>query len=206
MARLGRYGQWEVRDHDVFLRVWTAVFTGVDLTSGNNHNNNSQLHPTDDTEDHSSSHNSNIPAQLNTYADQFKIQLTAAQHAAVMKRLKTDVFAKTPEELDAHIDWYTRHLELTNRKKQLLADWRKIVAHRQRREQGETAAATVTEATGRNADELLSGDAQLLDQLLAPTNPEEEEKARELRIQARQRLLKWKAEKQQKEEEEKVRD
>lgn len=191
LARLGRYGSWDVRDHDVFLRVWTAVFTGIDLFAHGYDNISAALHETNGT-----SHVEEIQHL------EWHLSLNTSQQQALMKRLKTDVFAKTPEELQAHIDWYCRVLELTQRKKQLLADWRKVVAHRQRKEQGEKAAAIVTEATGHRADEML-----IVEDLMGELEmtPAEEEKRREQRIQAKQRLTKWRQEKQQKEEEEKRR-
>ena len=176
-----------MRDHDVFLRVWTAVFTGVDLFAHSH-----QHQPNGGAEDGASTQG----------GGQWHIVLTTAQQQALMKRMRADVFAKTPEELQAHVDWYVRVLELTQHKKQLLADWRKIVAHRQRKEQGEKAAASVSETTGQRADELLVVE-DMLDQL-DMTPGVDEEKRREQRLQAKQRLARWKQEKQQKDEEDKV--
>ena len=50
--------------------------------------------------------------------------LNATQRRVLMKRIIANVPVKTEEELDAHVDWYIAHLELSSQKKVLLDEWK----------------------------------------------------------------------------------
>jgi hypothetical protein len=195
-----------VRDHDVFLRVWNHIFTGIDIFA--------QTPPPQPPLPPPSSSSSSTTTEGTAPAVggegggvvAGQLYITSNQRIALLRKLKHDVFAKNEEELITHIDWYMKYLELTNRKKILLADWRKIVVKRQRKENSEKAVQGITEtpnhdiAAGDDPKELLEAE-ELLQQFMSPG---QEEKAKEMQQKTKQRLAKWKQEKQRQEEEEKV--
>lgn len=159
LARIGRFGNWDVRDHDAFIRVWNHVLTGIDLLAG----------VTEDTD--------------------IQVHLSSSQNAALMKKLRMDVFAKNEEELAQHVQWYCRFMELTHRKKLALSRWRRTLASRRHRQQGAMAADNLPDAP-----EIISAD-DLLDQMNAGEISKGRE-AQEKRHAAKQRLAKWKMERE----------
>lgn len=50
--------------------------------------------------------------------------LSESQRRALMKRLVATVPVKTEEELEAHVEWFLKHQELTWQKKELLDQWK----------------------------------------------------------------------------------
>lgn len=168
LTALGKTGGWDPRDHDAFLRTWNATFAGLDLV---------QRVPSPD-EEH----------------DTYQVNLSAVQQKLLLRRLEHDVFGKLKAELESHVEWYCKVLELQAKKKQLLNDWRKAQWARKRNQDHELLVSEHL-VRGKELLELVNVEEEDDDEKLR----EEEEK----RIQAKQRIEKWKNDRvKQKEQEE----
>jgi hypothetical protein len=90
----GRYGGWESRDHDAFLRAWVQ----------------SVPQPSQPSQGQGAAAVTCAP--------------TATQRRLLIKRLLAAVALKTEEELEAHVEWYVRHSELNAEKHVLVSQWK----------------------------------------------------------------------------------
>lgn len=156
LTALGKTGGWDPRDHDAFLRTWNATFAGLDLV---------QKTPSPD-EEH----------------DSFHVNLSSVQQKLLLRRLEHDVFGKLKSDLEEHVVWYCKVLQLQAKKKQLLNDWRKAQWARKRNQDNELLVAEHL-VRGKELLELVNVDDEDDDKMR-----DEEEK----RIQAKQRIEKWK--------------
>jgi hypothetical protein len=80
-----------------------------------------------DSRDHDSFIRSWVQTMSSTSTQtQTQIILSSIQRRTLMKRLIANVPIKTEEELDDHIDWYLKHLDLSVEKKTLLDEWKGV--------------------------------------------------------------------------------
>jgi hypothetical protein len=156
LASLGRYGRWDVRDHDVFLRTWNSFFGNFDV--------------------------------IRTADLVFSV--SSVQRRQLLRRLEQDVFAKSMDEIEEHVAWYARTLELHAKKKQLLASWKSQQNSRRQKE-------ILNDERQLKANDLKVVDVE--DAESQETNNEEEK-----RLQAKLRVAKWKADKAKQQQEEEV--
>ena len=80
-----------------------------------------------------------------TSASQGAHALSGAQRKVLMKRCVAHIPVKTEEELEAHVDWYVAHLELSAQKKVLLDEWKDSRRAEQTRKYKSTLEAELDE-------------------------------------------------------------
>jgi hypothetical protein len=95
----GRCGNWDSRDHDTFLRIWTQVGCNINSITINNNNSNS--------------------VDINDY-------LTELQIKSIMSKLTQSLPQKDSFENEQHITWYIQTTRLLDKKKSVLLKWKDI--------------------------------------------------------------------------------
>eukprot|EP01035_Chromulina_nebulosa_P016979 gene16979-22476_t len=106
LTELGRCGGWDHRDHDVFLKLWTQLHIRV----------NPVIPPPPD-------YNEEAPQseeKTNPYTEQFDI----TNRQTLVRKLVKLVPAVSASEIEQHIDWYVKVLQLSEKKKQLVEEWK----------------------------------------------------------------------------------
>lgn len=95
----GRCGNWDTRDHDTFLRIWTQVGCNINSITNNNNNSNS--------------------VDINDYLTEFQIK-------SIMRKLTQLLPQKDSFENEQHIIWYIQTTRLLDKKKNILLKWKDI--------------------------------------------------------------------------------
>jgi len=106
IAAIGRFGGWDPRDHDAFLKNWSQV-----------------MGPTMD-----SLMAEQLEALPQGQQQEETLSVAAAQRAALLKKLTVSVPGKSTGDLEDHLNWYLRWLYLTLLKKKVVSEWRKETA------------------------------------------------------------------------------
>ena len=76
ITAIGRYGKWDNRDHDVFLKVWNQVID----------------------KDHQ-----NFNDDLTDQKD--SIQLSPPQRSMILRKLSVCALGKQQDEMEEHLNW-----------------------------------------------------------------------------------------------------
>jgi hypothetical protein len=206
LSSLGKCGGWDSRDHDAFVRIWNSTLAGTEVIRRVlRHSNGETEEVSQEQELVQELENASDPATDDPTARKekanrdllaYEVQISSTQRAQLVKKMEFHVLGKSKEELLDHIDWHGKVLVLTARKKQLLAEWRKAQAQHRRMINAEIVAAEQAAEKGK-------AETELDEEHFA----KEEAKARkidELRITAKIRVMKWKADRQKAGEQEKM--
>eukprot|EP01039_Chlorochromonas_danica_P006426 gene6426-7085_t len=205
LAALGRFGGWDARDHDAFVRVWNSTLAGAMILHKVLHSEEKaeemnveekNHHGAEDEEDGEQPETNERERTQPSHGDgqiEFVVNLSNFQRSQLLKKLEFQVLGKSSDELNDHVEWYSRVLALTAKKKQLVADWRKQAVQRRRSWAEKVASEEIEE------EEVKGTNAVVDEEQLA----KEESRIRRLeeqRVLAQQRAAKWRADKKLQEE------
>lgn len=96
ITAIGRYGKWDSRDHDVFLKVWSQVI---------------------DKE------HQNFDEDMTDKKD--SVQLSPSQRSMILRKINICALGKPQVEMEEHLNWYLQYMYLTLYKKKLVNEWKK---------------------------------------------------------------------------------
>lgn len=113
LAEIGRYGRWEVQDHDVFMRIWTQIGCNL-IEVGSNDSADSQ----GETENRLTKDTSD-DGKIN-----ISFTISAAHRSALIRKLCTLLPGKCVEDLEQHLQWFLESSTLLQRKKNALQRWK----------------------------------------------------------------------------------
>lgn len=166
MASLGRYGEWDPRDNDIFIRIWTNQFSHLNLLDPS-----TKSPPLEIIDKENSS-------------QYFLYTLNKKQEKILLNNLSKNVYNKTEEELLSHIQWYLKVLELNQRKKHNISIWKNSQLNKNKNEKD------INENI-ENPIIKMEQDDEDNEELLLQRKLEEEK----MKLLKKEKLLKWKEEK-----------
>jgi hypothetical protein len=195
---MGRTGGWDGRDHDAFLRVWNSIFGSADLCSPNKQPPRTKAASTPTAAasvapDHNADNNANAeaPEPVNPYA----VTMTNTQKSQLYKKLEFHVIGKSKEELQQHVEWYSKILELQARKKTLVNDWKRVQSNRRKSAANELLASEQVLDIAEDVDAILDEANQQLDENAVTS--QESGSEQEKRNATKAKIAQWRQEKEQ---------
>lgn len=204
---MGRIGGWDTRDHDAFLRVWNSIFGSADLCSPNKQPPRSKAASTptaassvapEHTGENSNNNNDGVEAPVPEPVNAYAVTMTNTQKTQLAKKLEFHVIGKSKEELQQHVEWFSKILELQARKKTLVTDWKRVQMNRRKSAANELLASeqVLDLVEDKDVDAILDEANQQLEEN-ALTSQESGSGEQEKRNATKAKIAQWRQEKEQ---------
>ena len=146
LALLGRYGGWDLRDHDTFLKIWTqndVQLLSVAPSSSSSSSSSSSAEDQGGNSSDSKADELNVE-KLDEYISTFSV----SNRDQIIRKSIKQIPGVTYDDVDTHITWHVKISILNKEKKRIVDDWK--------REKRKTYQQTISDEIANNFGDLSS--------------------------------------------------